>query len=364
MNAVSTDVNLTENVKPPSLWRNKEFNLLWGSQAFSGLGNAISGLAMPLLTLAVTGSPIQAGVVGLVRAGVQVACQMPIGVVTDRFDRRKLMLTADIVQFVCYSLLAWAVLTDRVTLAWIIVATVIGALFTVVHETSQFGAIRNIVALQQVAEATARNQARLAATNLAGPPIGGALFGLARSLPFLADAISYLISFIGILLIRKPMQQERTEPRGHPVKELAEGVRFTFSEPFLRTVVLVAPPLNVAINGLVFAVIVILQQQGTAPVLIGAAEAIIAAGALAGGLAAPWVVRKVPLRPLVIGGFWLFTILMATISPLLAGAFVQWWGGPTTVLAFAGIMSISALGATLSKGTRAIRPLTEPIAPA
>ena len=42
---------------------------------------------------------------------------------------------------------------------------------------------------------------------------------------------------------------------------------------------------------LVSAVIVILQQRGTAPVLIGVAEAIIAAGALAGGLAAPWIVR-------------------------------------------------------------------------
>ncbi len=402
---MSTHVQAQE-AKLPSLWRNRAFNLLWGSQALSGLGSSISGLAMPLLTLAITGSPILAGIVGFVWAGVQLATQMPIGVVTDRFDRRKLMLTADAVRLTAKALLAWAVLTGRANLAWIIAVTVVDAMFTVLHQTSQFGAVRAIVPLPQVAEATAANQARLAATNLAGPPIGGALFGFARSLPFIADAISDLLSFIGVWLIRRPLQQERTEPREHPVKELVEGVRFTFGEPFLRTVILIAPPFNVAVNGLAFAVIVILQQQGTAPALIGVAEAIISMGALAGGLLAPFIVRRVPMRPLVIGGFWVFTALMAagslltgsilvalplaltfllipslnsmlfgyqaavtpdrlqgrvisviftgimsvaTISALLAGAFVHWWGGPSTVLAFAAIMSISALGATFGR---------------
>jgi MFS family permease len=402
--------------KLPSLWRNKAFNLLWGSQALSGLGHSISELALPLLTLGITNSPIQAGVVGTAQAVARISGQLPAGVLIDRVNRRRLMLVCDAVRFITCSLLAWAVLTGYVNLAWIIVAATINALFAVTHETAEFSAVRNIVPLQQVPEATARNQARMAAVNLAGPPIGGALFALARSLPFFANALAFLLSFIGVWLIRTPMQQQRTEPHDHPVKAFLEGVRFTWREPFLRAVMLIAPPLQVALTGLAFASIVILQQRGTPPVLIGTAWTIVAVGALIGAIIAGWIVRKVPLRVLAVGGFWVMAVAIATgslltdsillalpmalsimlmpacnsallgyqaavtpdrlqgrvvsviltgamglaaASPLFAGAMVDWWGGPVAVLAFAGVMALAALAAMLSKGIRDMRPLSE-----
>src|SRR5687767_8018923 len=97
--------------KLPSLWRNRAFNLLWGSQALSHLGSSMSGLAMPLLTLGITGSPVQAGVVGTAGALVRLACQLPAGVVTDRFERRRLMLWSDAIRLVIYGILAYAIVT-------------------------------------------------------------------------------------------------------------------------------------------------------------------------------------------------------------------------------------------------------------
>ncbi|HEX6685924.1 MAG TPA: MFS transporter [Candidatus Limnocylindrales bacterium] len=411
--SVTSGEPTNETPKLPSLWRNRDFNLLWGSQALSSLGTSMSHLALPLLTLTITGSAIQAGLVGAAYSGVRLALQLPAGVVTDRVDRRRLMLISDGVRLVAFALLAWAVLTDRVTLLWIVATAVVAGLGSVAHETAEFSAIRNLVPLPQVPDATARNEARQAAVGLIGPPIGGALFGVARSLPFIADAISYLLSFIGVWLIRKPMQQERTEPREHPVKELIEGVRFTFSEPFLRAVMLIAPPLNLGFNGLAFAIIVILQQRGTPPVLIGTAETIVAVGALCGALAAPLIMRRFSLRSLVLGICWASTLLiassalltgsilvaapmaisialgpalnaglfgylaaitpdrlqgrvtsviimaavcLASVSAVVGGAFVTWWGGEVAILAFAGIFSISAITATFSKGLRDMRP--------
>jgi predicted MFS family arabinose efflux permease len=307
------------------------------------------------------------------------------------------------------------VLTDRITLPWIVASVMIAGLFDAASDTAHLSAVRNVVPLPQVAEASARNEARGAAVNLIGPPIGGALFGFARFLPFAADAVSYLLSFVGIWLIRKPMQQERTEPHEHPVKALIEGVRFTWSEPFLRAVVLIAPPLNLGFSGLAFAIIVILQQRGTPPALIGAAETAIGLGALFGAVIAGWLVRKVPMRWLVIMLCWvsvvviafgalladsilvavpmavaiaggpavnaalfgyqaavtpdrlqgrvisvIFTMAMAlaSVAALLAGVLIDWWGGPATILVLSGIMSISAVVATFSKGMRGLRPLT------
>ncbi len=406
----------TEERKPPSLWRNRAFNLLWGSQALSHLGTSMSSLAMPLLTLGITGSPIRAGIVGTASAAVRFVCTLPAGVITDRLDRRRLMLTADAVQLAAYGLLTWAIVTDRVTLSWIVVTAVVTAMMSVAHENAQFSAVRNVVPLEQVPDATARNEARAATVSLIGPPIGGALYSVARSLPFLADAVSYLLSFIGVWLIRRPMQEKRSGPREHPVKELLEGLRFTFREPFLRAVLLVAPPINLAFNGLSFAIIVILQQRGTPPVLIGAVEAMVAVGLLIGALLAPALSRRVPLRLLIMAICWIGVAVIAagalltdslflgvpmavaialgpvcnaalfgyqaavtpdrlqgrvmsvifmaamslsSLASLLGGALVQWWGGPATVLAFAGVMAISAVTATLSRGIRTMRPLSE-----
>jgi MFS family permease len=406
--------------KPPSLWRNRAFSLLWGSQALSDFGSSMSTLALPLLTLGITGSPVKAGLVGTTAALVRLACQLPAGVVTDRFDRRKLMLTADVVRLVAYGLLGYAVFTDRATLGWIVVTTALVAVFNVAHENAQFSAVRNVVPLARVPEATARNEARRAAISLVGPPAGGALYGVSRSLPFIADAVSYLLSFVGVWLIRKPMQQERSEPRGHPLTELIEGVRFTFAEPFLRAVLLIAAPLNLAFNGLAFAIIVILQQQGTPPALIGAVETIIGIGALSGAILAPALSRRIPLRLLVIGITWAGAVLFASsalltgsilvgvpfaltiflgpacnaalfgyqaaitpdrlqgrvmsvillaamslssVSAFLGGLLVQVWGGPAAILAFAAIMAVAALTATVSRGIRTMRPLSEATVP-
>ncbi|WP_051366442.1 MFS transporter [Hamadaea tsunoensis] len=406
---------------PPSLWRNRAFNLLWTSQALSGLGSAMSNLALPLLTLGITRSPIQAGVVGTASAVVRLACQLPAGVLTDRMDRRRLMLICDAVRLFAYALLGFAVVTDRVTLAWIVITASLVAVFNVAHENAQFSAVRNVVPLVQVPDATARNEARQATVSLVGPPIGGLLYAAGRAVPFFADAVSYLLSFIGIALIRRPMQQERTEAREHPVREMIEGVRFTLTQPFLRSVLLIAPPINLAFNGILFAIIVILQQQGVSPALIGTTETIVAVGLLAGALLAPALARRVPLRWLVFGICWigvalfavaalltgsilvaapialaiafgpacnaalfgyqaavtpdrlqgrvmsvimLLAMSLASLASLLGGLFVQWWGGPGTVLAFGAILAVSAVAATFSKGVRDMRPLGEVTAPA
>ena len=59
---------LVSSVQTKSLWRNRDYLLLWSGQALSDMGGAVSGLAFPLLVLAVTNSPAQAGFVAAFRA--------------------------------------------------------------------------------------------------------------------------------------------------------------------------------------------------------------------------------------------------------------------------------------------------------
>ena len=96
----------------------------------------------------------------------------------------------------------------------------------VVYSVGEQGALPLVVHVSQVPEAVIRNQARSEAAMLAGPPLGGVLFGLARALPFIANAISYVMSALGVLLVQTPLQEPRTAQRRGAVTEIVEGLRW------------------------------------------------------------------------------------------------------------------------------------------
>src|SRR5437588_6011628 len=78
-----------------SLWRNRDYLLLWSGQALSDIGGAVSELAFPLLVLAVTQSPAQAGFVAALRALPATLFSLLAGVLVDRWDRKRVMLVCD-----------------------------------------------------------------------------------------------------------------------------------------------------------------------------------------------------------------------------------------------------------------------------
>jgi hypothetical protein len=83
--------------------------------------------------------------------------------------------------------------------------------------------------------AVAAQQGRSATASLAGPPLGGALFGISRGIPFLADAASYVFSVVSLILMRTPFQETRQAGPATMRSQLSEGFRFLWGQPFLRT---------------------------------------------------------------------------------------------------------------------------------
>ena len=81
--------------RPESLWRNRDFLLLWSGQALSDFGGAVSDLAFPLLVLAVTHSVAQAGFAAALRALPATLFSLFAGVLVDRWNRRWVMLLCD-----------------------------------------------------------------------------------------------------------------------------------------------------------------------------------------------------------------------------------------------------------------------------
>jgi len=286
------------------LRRNRDFLLLQAGQLLSELGTQSAVIAYPLLVLAETGSAAKAGVVGFARALSLTAFALPAGVVADRGDRRRLMIAADGVRVLAVGGLAAAILADRLSFWAIPLVAFVDGVGAALFSAAQAGALRAVVPARQLPGAAGAQTGRLAAVGLAGPPLGGALFGLARALPFLVDAVSYAFSTVSLLAMRAPFQQAREPDRSSLRSRLAEGFHFLWGHRFLRTCAFQFGLSNFIGVGVLFAVVVLGQRQGLPPGRVGVLVAAFGGCVLLGSFLAPLVSRVLSVRAVLLLELW------------------------------------------------------------
>jgi predicted MFS family arabinose efflux permease len=254
--------------------------------------------------LALTQSPAKAGLVTAARLLPFALFGVLAGVAADRWDRRAVMLAADAMRALAVAGLGLAIALDEVAFWLILVVAFVEATGSACFRPAAAGALRSVVATAQLPDAAGAQQARVAAVQVAGPPVGGALFGLARALPFLADAVSYLFSVVSLLLMRTPFQEARAVDRTRLRARLAEGLRFLWREPFLRTTTFLYGLSNVIGPGLLLIVVVVGNRQGLSSGAIGLLLAAFGACVFAGALASPLVRRALPVRAILLLELW------------------------------------------------------------
>ena len=263
-------------------------------------------MAFPLLVLAQTHSPARAGLVGFAQTLPYMLFYLPAGALVDRWNRKRVMLIADAGRAVALGSLALALAAHAFSFAQILaVAFVEGTLF-VFFSLSESAALPQIVPKEQLPTAVAQNQARIQGADLVGQPLGGALFGLSRLLPFAADAISYAISFVSLLFVRPAFQEERERTPTRLRAEIAEGVVWLWRQPFLRAAVFLVAGSNFAFSAIILALIVRAKQLGASSATIGLMLAFFGLGAIGGSIVAPWVQRHVHAKVVIIGAFWIW----------------------------------------------------------
>jgi MFS family permease len=297
--------------------------MLWIGQVLSECGTDAALIAYPLLILALTHSPAIAGVVGTARIAVRLVLGLPGGALSDRFDRRLTMIACDSVRAVALALLTVLVLLDVATWPTVLAVAVVDAGANTLFDPSANAALPSIVADEQLERASAATEARNYAASLAGPALGGLLFGLGRAVPFLFDALSYLASVASVSRIRGRFRPGGAGQRPGMWSGIADGIRLVVRNPLLRAILIQAPLVNFAFNGVIFTITVALRQYGTGAAVIGLAQAGIAVGGLLGAVAASWLQRRLPMRPMVIllnvAGTVLFAAAALVLpSPLVA----------------------------------------------
>jgi MFS family permease len=195
---------------------NRDFMLLWGGEVLSELGSQAATVAYPLLVLSLTGSAAKAGIVGLAKWLPLAVFALPAGVLADRVDRKRLMIGCDLIRMLAAASIVIALIVGRPPFVQIFIAAFLdGALF-ICSYICERGALSQIVPVEELQDAVTQNEARTFAAGIVGPSLGGVLFSIARSLPFIADTASFLSSMTAIAATESRFQSDDIRPRpGH-----------------------------------------------------------------------------------------------------------------------------------------------------
>jgi MFS family permease len=226
------------------------------------------------------------------------------GVVADRFDRKRVMVAADAVRGVAAGLLAASLLAGHAAFAAIVAVALVEGTGAAFFGPAAAGALRSVVPARRLPDAASTTQARFAAVRLIGPPLGGALFGIGRAVPFVFDALTYAGSLVTVLLMRTPFQETRDAAPEKLRAQLRDGVRFLWRQRFLRAVALLLTVLNIIAPGVSLALVVVGRGQGLSGGEIGALIAAVSVAMLAGSLASPFLRRRLGARRVLLLEVW------------------------------------------------------------
>jgi predicted MFS family arabinose efflux permease len=297
----------------PALRRNRDFQLLWGGQVVSVLGSQITKIAYPLLVLVMTGSPAKAGIAGFAAMLGYLLFPLPAGALADRLDRKRMMISCDVIRLAAVASIAVAGLLAHITYVQVLIAAFVEGSASVFFSLAQRAALPMIVHPSQRPVAVSQNEARNYGAQIAGPAFGGSLFGLSQAAPFAADAFTYLASLATLPFIRAPMQDRVTVRRGI-LAELREGMTWTWRQPFLRYSAFFAGVVNILLQVQTLGLIVLARHDGASAGETGLIVACLGGGGLAGAFVAPWFQRKVPPGITITACMWSWAALLGALA--------------------------------------------------
>lgn len=212
-----------------SLWRHGPFMRVWAGSTISKVGDQVTFLALPWLVLQLTHSPVQLGIVVGLENLPFLLFTLIAGVYADRWDRRTIMVTCDILRFVALASIPVAAAAHHLTMAQIYAVAVIAGTGRVWFDVAQYALLPGILAEAQLVDGNSKVFASEGVSNLVGPSLGGfliKLLGAANAI--LADAFSFLVSALAIVSLPSLRASAAVAERGWRA-QLAAGFRYLFA---------------------------------------------------------------------------------------------------------------------------------------
>ncbi|TCO54191.1 MFS transporter [Actinocrispum wychmicini] len=291
------------------LSRNREYRLLWTSQALSEFGINSAMIAFPLLVLTVTGSPAASGLVLGAVAAARLVAGIPAGALVDRWNRKTIMLACEVAQATAAASLVAALWWNVATIAHMVVVAIVLGICGALFEPAEDSILPNLVPEKQLSTAVSLNAARSYLGQLSGTGAGGFLFAIGRFVPFVVETVAHAIAFVELLFLRVPPREVRREPMSHLRHEMVAGLRWVWEQRYIRVFALCAISINAFFTAYYIVVIVLAQTRGIPPGEIGVMAAMLGVGGILGATIAPYLYRKLSPHVLIVMVFWVLTVL-------------------------------------------------------
>jgi MFS family permease len=306
-----------------SLWRHRDFTLLWGGETVSHFGTAVSMVALPLVavtTLAVT--PLQMGLLTSAETAAFLLVGLPAGAWLDRMRRRPVMLVADVARAALLASIPLAWWAGQLTIGQLLVVALLVGLATVFFDVAYQSYLPSLVGREVLIEGNSKLESTRSLAQITGPAIGGGLVQLlSATTAVLVDAVSYLVSAASLAMVRT------AEPAPEPARhqrlrtQIAEGLRFVLGHRLLRPITGCTGTSNF-FSGVLGAVIMLFlaRELGLAPGTIGLLFTAGGVGGLLGAVTSAWCARTVGQARII----WLSLVVTAPFGLLVPLAQADW----------------------------------------
>jgi MFS family permease len=284
----------------PGLWTRRSlgrrFGWLWAAYAVSAFGTRLAFDAFPMIAILVLhAGPTEVAALAAAGTAVGAAVAVPLGPWVEFRRKRPVMIAMDLVRFAALVSVPAAFALGRLTFVQLLVVSVVVAAADIAFTAAGGACLKALVRPQDLLVANGRLESTTWTATMLGPPLGGAAIGLfGPVMTVLANAVSHLLSAVGIGAIGggEPRPARTGAPRLR-AGDLVEGWRYILTHPGLRPLFLN----TILVNGLIMAAspplaVLMLGPLGFAPWQYGLAFAVPCVGGLVGSRLAPRLVAR------------------------------------------------------------------------
>ena len=349
---------MTDATARPTLGSN--YWRLFSASVVSNLGDGVGLVAYPWLASAVTRNPLLIALVAVVQRLPWLLFSLPAGVITDRFDRRTLIVWSNAIRAALTLAVGLALVfrgadlptpeqvtagivhNDVLLYVAVLIATLLLGSAEVIGDNASQTFMPAVVKPHQLERANGRLwAAEQVANTFVGPPLGAALLAVSFSLPFLFDGATFAVAAVLVALI-VPTERAPKPVVAHGAaasswkSDIAEGFRWLWGHDLLRPMAIILGLLNLVFT-LSMATMVLFAQEvlNTSPTEFALLMTGGALGGVVGGWSASWVSKRIGSGP-SLG----VTLVGGAVTTAISGAASQW-------LLVWFMFAISTFGATL-----------------
>lgn len=242
---MSTVTEPAPRMSPFAVFRNRNFTKMWIGQLISTMGTALTSLAASIYVFQKTNSAMSVGLMLMATAAPSLLVGLFAGVLVDRYDRKRIMIMADLVRAVLVFLVPFLV---PLSIIWLYVIVMLTSAIGQFFDPAQESVLPEIATEEELAA----TNSLMAISSFGATAVGFAASGLIASAAdiswaFYLDALSFLVSafFISMLTIKSLKVEEDTNA-AIVIKNLKVGVRQLFNTPILRSLFLTSIPTLIA----------------------------------------------------------------------------------------------------------------------